>query len=72
MTEKKKSITYKDSGVDIHMGNEFVKKLPSIVNSTFDKNVINGIGDFAGLTLSKMSKSLTLYWYLRVMGQELR
>ena len=49
MTEKKKSITYKDSGVDIHMGNEFVKKLPSIVNSTFDKNVINGIGDFAAL-----------------------
>ena len=49
MTEKKKSITYKDSGVDIHTGNEFVKKLPSIVNSTFDKNVINGIGDFAAL-----------------------
>ena len=26
-----------------------MKKLPSIVNSTFDKNVINGIGDFAAL-----------------------
>ena len=49
MTEKNKSITYKDSGVDIHAGNEFVKNLPSIVNSTFDKNVINGIGDFAAL-----------------------
>ena len=49
MTEKKESITYKASGVDIDTGNEFVKKLPSIVNSTFDKNVINGIGDFAGL-----------------------
>ncbi|MDC3081807.1 phosphoribosylformylglycinamidine cyclo-ligase [Paracoccaceae bacterium] len=49
MTEKQKSITYKDSGVDIQTGNEFVKKLPSIVNSTFDKNVINGIGDFAAL-----------------------
>ena len=47
MTKKEKSITYKDTGVDIHAGNEFVKKLPSIVNSTFDKNVINGIGDFA-------------------------
>ncbi len=49
MTKKEKSITYKDTGVDIHTGNEFVKKLPSIVNSTFDKNVINGIGDFAAL-----------------------
>ena len=49
MAKKEKSITYKDSGVDIITGNEFVKKLPSIVNSTFDKNVINGIGDFAAL-----------------------
>ena len=49
MIKKAKSITYKDTGVDIHTGNEFVKKLPSIVNSTFDKNVINGIGDFAAL-----------------------
>jgi phosphoribosylformylglycinamidine cyclo-ligase len=49
MGKKDKSITYKDTGVDIHSGNEFVKKLPSIVNSTFDKNVINGIGDFAAL-----------------------
>ena len=49
MSKKEKSITYKDTGVDIRSGNEFVKKLPSIVNSTFDKNVINGIGDFAAL-----------------------
>ena len=49
MAKKDKSITYKDLGVDINTGNEFVKKLPSIVNSTFDKNVINGIGDFAAL-----------------------
>ncbi len=49
MTKKAKSITYKETGVDIHAGNEFVKKLPSIVNSTFDQNVINGIGDFAAL-----------------------
>ena len=49
MTEKEKSITYKASGVDIDTGNDFVRKLPSMVNSTFDKNVINGIGDFAGL-----------------------
>ena len=49
MAEKEKSITYKASGVDVGAGNVFVKKLPSIVNSTFDKNVINGIGDFAAL-----------------------
>ena len=49
MAEKEKSITYKASGVDVDAGNVFVKKLPSIVNSTFDKNVINGIGDFAAL-----------------------
>lgn len=49
MGKKEKSITYKDTGVDIHSGNEFVKKLSSIVDSTFDKNVINGIGDFAAL-----------------------
>ena len=28
MAKKEKSITYKDSGVDIDTGNEFVKKLP--------------------------------------------
>ena len=49
MAKNEKSITYKDSGVDIDTGNEFVKNLPSIVNSTFDKNVINGVGDFAAL-----------------------
>ena len=49
MAKKEKAITYKDSGVDIDTGNEFIKNLPSIVNSTFDKNVINGIGDFAAL-----------------------
>ncbi len=49
MTKKRKSISYKDSGVDIQAGNNFVKKLPSIVNSTFDDNVINGVGDFAAL-----------------------
>jgi len=49
MAKKEKSITYKDSGVDIVTGNEFVKKLPSIVNSTFDKNVINGIREYTAI-----------------------
>ena len=46
---KKKEITYRDTGVDINKGNKFVKKLPTIVNSTFNKSVLTGIGDFAAL-----------------------
>jgi len=41
-------ITYKDSGVDIDAGNAFVEAIKSDVKSTFDKNVIGGIGSFAG------------------------
>ena len=42
------NISYKDSGVDIDAGNEFVEAIKSDVKSTFDKNVIGGIGSFAG------------------------
>ncbi len=42
------SISYKDAGVDIDAGNEFVEAIKSDVKSTFDKNVIGGIGSFAG------------------------
>jgi len=41
-------ISYKDSGVDIDAGNDFVDAIKSDVKSTFDKNVIGGIGSFAG------------------------
>ena len=41
-------ISYKDDGVDIDAGNEFVEAIKSDVKSTFDKNVIGGIGSFAG------------------------
>jgi len=41
-------ITYKDSGVDIDAGNAFVEAIKSDVKSTFDSNVIGGIGSFAG------------------------
>lgn len=41
-------ISYKDAGVDIDAGNEFVEKIKPFVKSTFDKNVIGGIGSFAG------------------------
>ena len=42
-------ITYKDSGVDIESGNNFVKKIGPIVKSTFSKEVITDIGGFGAL-----------------------
>jgi phosphoribosylformylglycinamidine cyclo-ligase len=41
-------ISYKDAGVDIDAGNAFVEAIKEDVKSTFDKNVIGGIGSFAG------------------------
>jgi phosphoribosylformylglycinamidine cyclo-ligase len=41
-------ISYKSAGVDIDAGNNFVEAIKSDVKSTFDKNVIGGIGSFAG------------------------
>ncbi|MCH9741159.1 MAG: phosphoribosylformylglycinamidine cyclo-ligase [Epsilonproteobacteria bacterium] len=42
------NISYKDAGVDIDAGNNFVEAIKSDVKSTFDSNVIGGIGSFAG------------------------
>ncbi len=42
------TISYKDAGVDIDAGNNFVEAIKSDVKSTFDANVIGGIGSFAG------------------------
>ncbi len=42
------TISYKDAGVDIDAGNNFVEAIKADVKSTFDKNVIGGIGSFAG------------------------
>lgn len=41
-------ISYKDAGVDIDAGNKFVDNIKSIVKTTFNKNVIGGLGSFAG------------------------
>jgi len=43
-----KKISYKDAGVDIDAGNSFIDAIKDDVKSTFDKNVIGGIGSFAG------------------------
>ena len=42
------SVSYKDAGVDIDAGAQFVEKIKPFVKSTFDSNVIGGIGSFAG------------------------
>jgi len=41
-------IDYKEAGVDIDAGNAFVEAIKPAVKSTFDGNVIGGIGSFAG------------------------
>ena len=41
-------VSYKDAGVDIDAGNDFVEVIKADVKSTFDANVIGGIGSFAG------------------------
>ncbi len=41
-------VSYKDAGVDIDAGAQFVENIKPIVKSTFDSNVIGGIGSFAG------------------------
>lgn len=42
-------LTYKDSGVDVEGGNNFVKRISPIVKSTFSARVITGIGGFGAL-----------------------
>ncbi len=42
-------ITYRDSGVNIEGGNTFVKKIASIVKSTYSDRVITDIGGFGAL-----------------------
>lgn len=43
------TIDYKSAGVDIHAGNEAVKRIKKGVESTFSKNVLTDIGSFGAL-----------------------
>jgi len=43
-----KNDPYKKAGVDIKAGNDLVDKIRKDVASTFDKNVLGGIGSFSG------------------------
>jgi phosphoribosylformylglycinamidine cyclo-ligase len=40
---------YKESGVDIELGDKFVQKIQSLISSTHNPNVVQGIGGFASL-----------------------
>lgn len=41
-------ISYKEAGVDIDAGNNFVEAIKPFVKSTFNENVLGGIGSFSG------------------------
>ncbi len=45
---KKKSITYKDSGVDIEAGEEMVDSIKGVVRETHNASVLTDIGGFGG------------------------
>ncbi len=47
--ENKMTITYKDAGVDIDKGDEFVGRISKYIKSTYDANVVTGVGGFAAL-----------------------
>jgi len=40
---------YKDSGVNIELGDKFVGKIQALLTATYNKNVIQGVGGFASL-----------------------
>ncbi|RDU66965.1 phosphoribosylformylglycinamidine cyclo-ligase [Helicobacter didelphidarum] len=42
------TLKYKDFGVDIDSGNDFVKILKPLVQNTFNPNVLGGLGGFSG------------------------
>ena len=46
-TDKKK-ITYSDAGVDVTRGYAAVEKIKAHAASTFNKNVLQGLGSFGG------------------------
>lgn len=42
-------ITYKDSGVNVEAGYSAVKQMKAYAESTFNKNVLHGLGSFGGM-----------------------
>tara|TARA_B100000686_G_scaffold355017_2_gene469096 strand:- start:920 stop:1978 length:1059 start_codon:yes stop_codon:yes gene_type:complete len=53
--------TYKDAGVDISAGEEAVRRIKNLVQSTYRKEVVGDIGGFGGLfDISELSKQKTI------------
>jgi len=42
-------VNYKDSGVDVVKGDQFVEKIKSFIRPTYNKKVISGVGGFCAL-----------------------
>ncbi len=57
-------ISYKSSGVDIDAGNSFVDAIKSDVKSTFNRDVIGGIGHSLELILSHLDIEIQFYYLL--------
>lgn len=48
MDNDQKKITYADAGVDVNRGYDVVRKIKAHAASTFNKNVLQGLGSFGG------------------------
>ena len=65
-----KSLTYKDSGVDITAGDDLVQKIKPLAKKTLRDGVINGIGGFGALfEISKKYQEPVLQTRLRQLSQ---
>jgi len=54
----KKTIDYKDAGVDVESGYEVVEKIKAHTKKTFDKNVLFGLGSFGGFYSIQDAKNM--------------
>ena len=57
-------LTYKDSGVDKEKGYEEVQIIKEIVKKTHGKEVLTGIGGFAGLFKPEISDMKEPVWFI--------
>ena len=53
---QKKSVTYRDAGVDIDAGNQLVERIKPLVKATRRPGVMGSIGGFGGLFELDISK----------------
>ena len=48
-SSEKKSVDYRQSGVDIDAGNEVVRRIKQMARATYTPGVLSGVGSFGGL-----------------------